>query len=166
MKTTLLMVVRILVVAYLGYLGLLFIVQRRIAFPGTLRVSPRAEPVAPRGVSQVWLETGFGRVEAWYLTAVAESFHDAPAPLNAAVIFSHGNGELIEDWEVAMRPLAVAGVAVLLLEFPGYGHSDGKPSRRTIREASVVALSHRREIDPDRIVAWVGRWGVAQPGIS
>jgi pimeloyl-ACP methyl ester carboxylesterase len=91
-------------------------------------------------------------VEAWFYDVPQTS--DRPG---AAALFFHGNGELIDDWPRAMQEAAAAGFAVLAVEFPGYGRSDGRPSRATIREASNAAfdwLSREPGVDPRRIVAW------------
>ena len=144
-----LVVGRVLILVILGYFALIFILQRRMAFPGTLRDSPRPTAFAPPGVAQVWLEASFGRVEAWFFSAEG----DVHRP---TVIFAHGNGELIEDWYGDMERLAAAGANALLVEFPGYGHSRGKPSRSTLREAFTLAfdwLIAQDDIDADRIVA-------------
>ncbi len=157
-----LVVGRVLVLAILGYFALMFFLQRRMAFPGTLRDSPRPTAFAPPGVTQVWLEAPFGRVEAWFFGSVgAEGVEEAgrgegdvPRP---TIIFAHGNGELIEDWQGEMERIAAAGLNALLVEFPGYGHSEGKPSRSTLLEAFTLAfdwLVARDEVDADRIVAY------------
>ena len=52
--------VRILALAYLGYVALLFVLQRSLLFPGTRLASPHALDSAPHGVEQVWLGTSFG----------------------------------------------------------------------------------------------------------
>lgn len=151
---------RVLGLAFLGYAALIFIVQRRMAFPGTSRVSPRAAVVAPPGVTQVWLETSFGRVEAWFFRA--EGGTDSPT-----IIFAHGNGELIEDYRGEMDHMARAGMNALLVEFPGYGHSAGKPSRATLRETFTLAfdwLVARDDVDSDRIVAFGRSMGGAAVG--
>ncbi len=95
-----LLVVRLLAFAILGYFALIFVLQRRMAFPGTFqRDSPRPTASAPPDVTQVWLEASFGRVEAWFFRAEG----DAQGP---TIIFAHGNGELIEDWQGDMERLA------------------------------------------------------------
>jgi hypothetical protein len=161
---------RIAVLGYAGYVLLLFALQRTVVFPGTRRAPPRAATDSvPPGVTPLWLETPSGRVEAWLLEA------DVPAPAGArgttpsdeardrpisarapAIIFAHGNGELIDDWPAPMQALRRAGVHVLLVEFPGYGHSDGRPSRATLRETFAAAFDRLAEqpgVDPARIVA-------------
>lgn len=146
----LLTIVRGVGLALFVYAALMFVVQRRLAFQGTLRASPRVTASAPAGVRQVWLDTSFGRVEAWFLA----SGEPAVAP---TVVFAHGNGELIDDWEPAMQDLARAGINALLVEFPGYGHSEGRPTRATIRETFAAAydwLVAEGGVPRDRIVAY------------
>ncbi len=141
---------RILVLTYLGYVALLFVLQRSLLFPGTRLASPHALDSAPLGVEQVWLGTSFGRVEAWFF----DGSNGAPT---ATLIFAHGNGELIDHWRLEMEDLTDLGVNVLLVEFPGYGHSEGKPTRATLRETFTQAydwLIERPQVDPERVVAW------------
>ena len=173
----LLVIVRVLALAMLGYLALIFVVQRRMAFPGTLRTSPRPTASAPPDVTQVWLEASFGRVEAWFFRAEgvggakgaggveradgakgADGADGAPGNVpRPTIIFAHGNGELIEDWHGEMGRLAAAGLNALLVEFPGYGHSQGKPSRSALIETYTTAfdwLVARDDVDAERIVAY------------
>jgi fermentation-respiration switch protein FrsA (DUF1100 family) len=134
----------------ISYGAFVLLVQRAVAFPGRFRSADRGRP--PAGVRQVWLDTSFGRVEAWLYGAPESADHPRPAAL-----FFHGNGELIDDWPRQMREAAATGVAVLSVEFPGYGRSDGRPSRATIRETSAAAfdwLSRDPGVDAHRIVAW------------
>ena len=142
--------VRILALAYLGYVALLFVLQRSLLFPGTRLASPHALDSAPHGVEQVWLGTSFGRVEAWF-------FDGSNGPPTATLIFAHGNGELIDHWRLEMEDFADLGFNVLLVEFPGYGHSEGKPTRATLHEAFTKGydwLIERSQVDPERVVAW------------
>jgi len=141
---------RIAVLAIIGYLALIFFVQRRLAFPGTFRDLPRSGPVAPEGVTQIWLETSEGRIEAWYFPSEVSG----PGP---TAVFAHGNGELIDDWRPEMEILAGAGVGALAVEFPGYGFSDGAPTRASLGETFEAAfdwLAEQEGIDSDRIVSY------------
>ena len=145
----LLMILRTVGVALLLYGLLVFVAQRRVAFPGTAREAPRPRTIVPAGITQVWLGASFGEVEAWLIRAV-----DPDAP---TLVFAHGNGELIDDWQQAMRDVARAGANVLLVEFPGYGHSEGRPSRATIRETFQLAYDWvvaEGGVDPDAVVAY------------
>jgi len=142
--------VRILGITLLGYALLMFVVQRRMIFPGTQRESPRSSPTPPSSATQVWLDASFGRVEAWFFPADVAG----PAP---TILFAHGNGELIEDWQSEMESLRGEGVNAMIVEFPGYGHSEGKPTRRTLRETFILAfdwLVEEGDVPDDRIVAY------------
>ncbi|MBT8488884.1 MAG: alpha/beta fold hydrolase [Gemmatimonadetes bacterium] len=148
--TRLVPIVRVLALAAVGFGALVFFVQRWIAFPGALATAPRSGPTPPEGGEQLWIETDFGRVEAWLFAA------PGPGP-HPAALYAHGNGELIDHWAVEMQDLARGGVSALAVEFPGYGFSDGKPSRTTIRSTFSTAydtLASRPEVDGSRIVAY------------
>jgi fermentation-respiration switch protein FrsA (DUF1100 family) len=136
---------------YVGYCLLLFLFQRAILFP---RFQVESIPVTDKdmpGLEKMWIETGFGNVEAWYLPPIT----DGEAGSAPAVIFAHGNAERIDFWPEELKPFTTFGMAVLLVEFPGYGRSAGNPSQRNITEAFVAAydrLMERAELDASRIV--------------
>jgi fermentation-respiration switch protein FrsA (DUF1100 family) len=111
-------------------------------FPGSHAVRP-SDAVASVGGRSVWLEHEGGRTEAWFLPA-----HRAGA--GGALLYAHGNGELIDHWLEEWEPLRDAGLAVLLVEYPGYGRSPGRPSVATIGAAMRAAYD----------------WLVRQPGID
>lgn len=73
-----------------AYWALLFFAQRSMLFP---RPPASGTPQRPPFADQIWLTTSFGRVEAWYLPPIGA--HSGPAPL---LLFTHGNGELIDYW--------------------------------------------------------------------
>ncbi len=135
----------------LGYAGLLFALQRWIIFPRDLIAVPPPPPASAE-CEPLPLALPWGRVEAWFL----------PAPggrRRPAVIFAHGNGELVDHWLIPFRKLAQKGVGVLLVEFPGYGRSEGSPSQETITLTMMAAydrLLSRPDIDPARLV-FMGR---------
>jgi fermentation-respiration switch protein FrsA (DUF1100 family) len=73
------------------------------------------------------------------------------------LLFGHGNGELIDYWPGEFREPRTWGMAVLLVEYPGYGRSAGRPSERAIRDAFVAAYdwaAAEHDIDADRIVGY------------
>ena len=73
------------------------------------------------------------------------------------MIFAHGNGELIDDWALALEPLRRWGAGVLLVEYPGYGRSTGAPSQTTIVASMKSAYDRmltRPDVDPRRIVGY------------
>lgn len=76
------------------------------------------------------------------------------APL---IIFMHGNAELADDWTGEFDEPRGSGVAVLLVEYPGYGRAPGSPSEKSITAAVSAAYDWAAadpRIDPTRIVAY------------
>ena len=139
-----------LTVVLLGLAGLLRSVQRRILFPARTAGDASAA-LAAVGGEAVWLETSSARSEAWYLPA-----HGAPGPA-PLLVFTHGNGELVDDWVDGFETPRAWGVNVLLVEYPGYGRSGGAPSERSIDAAMLAAYdwaTARADVDRKRVVAW------------
>jgi pimeloyl-ACP methyl ester carboxylesterase len=137
---------------YLVYCGGMFLLQRQFIYPRHLVPALPPQDVAALGVAAEWIETDFGRVESWYLKSAAAG----PAP---AFIFAHGNGELIDYWPEQLRQIASLGAGLLLVEYPGYGRSEGAPTQARILEVFTRAydrLAARPEVDPGRIVL-IGR---------
>jgi uncharacterized protein len=125
---------------YLSYLCCLYFIQDALIYPGTRN---RVDSVAPRpnGAELFHIATSAGNVEALFLPAAAD------ATQHPAVIFAHGNGEVIDYWLSALHGFQERGVSVLLVEYPGYGRSSGSPSERSIR-ASMDAAYDRLAADP------------------
>jgi pimeloyl-ACP methyl ester carboxylesterase len=136
---------------YILYCLLLFVMQRMMLFPrGMIGPPPEQTPNIP-GFEKIWLNAEKGKVEAW-LIPPAEGQSAAPRPW---VIFAHGNGELIDFWPNELKGFIGFDVGVMLVEYPGYGRSGGKPSQDTITDAFVKAydaLVLRKDVDPSRIV--------------
>ncbi|MGB5993665.1 MAG: alpha/beta hydrolase, partial [Desulfobacterales bacterium] len=67
----------------------------------------------------------------------------------------HGNGELIDFWPDELKRFNHFGIGVMLLEYPGYGRSEGKPSQKNITETFNNAyniLIERKDVDPAKII--------------
>ena len=137
---------------YVAYCCFLFLIQRQILYPRNLIPSPPPSTQKIPGLEKIWLKTSFGNVESWLMRPPSESL-SAPLP---AVIFAHGNGELIDFWPDELKPFTTRfGMAMLLVEYPGYGRSAGKPSQESITETFIAAydaLTARKDIDRSRII--------------
>ncbi|MGY6519499.1 MAG: alpha/beta hydrolase [Lysobacteraceae bacterium] len=145
--------VGLLALAYAAWLGLLYLQQRPMLFPGTGLGPALAQARLPDGASLVTLEAGFGHVLAIHLTAAVD---DGPAP---ALIYFHGNAETALHNVAAFGPVAADGVQVLIVEYPGYAGTDGRPGRDSLEEAARLGfdwLAAQPGVDPGRILA-VGR---------
>ena len=141
----------IVMVIYIGYCGFLFIMQRQMMFPRGLIPSPPDSAHNIPGLEKIWLDTGFGKVETWYLPPATASAR-TPAPV---VIFAHGNGELIDFWPDELKSFTKLGLGLLMVEYPGYGRSAGRPSQESITQIFIAAydtLASRKDIDSGRII--------------
>jgi fermentation-respiration switch protein FrsA (DUF1100 family) len=136
---------------YIAYCGLLFVLQRQIIFPrGMIPAPPSSDQKIP-GLEKIFIETESGNVESWLLMP-ADGSAERPVPV---VIFGHGNGEIIDFWPNELKGFNQMGLALLLVEYPGYGRSAGSPSQESITKVYVDAydaLTTRKDIDSSRIV--------------
>jgi hypothetical protein len=144
--------IRILLTAagiYLAYAGLVFFLQRSMIFPRFV-IPPFTDPAKPQNAEVLTIHTGAETVEAWFIPA--DAAFSGPCP---AVIFAHGNAELIDFWPEYLKPLSQNGIHLLLVEYPGYGRSKGRPSEKSITRAFTAAydqLVARNTVDPGRII--------------
>ena len=117
------------VVVVIMMMGLVWWMQRYMLFAGAY-VPHNVSLSLPEEATLWTRDTGDGVVEAWLLPgdgATAEN----PGP---AVVFCHGNGELINIWTHEMRWYTSRGYTVLLPEYRGYGRSEGTPSQANVLE--------------------------------
>ncbi|HJL16143.1 MAG TPA: alpha/beta hydrolase [Sandaracinaceae bacterium LLY-WYZ-13_1] len=132
--------------AVLGFTQL----QRAMLFPrGHTRPDPSA--LSTPGLERWWLDSPDGRVEAWFLPGEGVDA-DHPGP---AVVFTHGNAELIDHWPEMLAPYRALGVSVVLPEYRGYGRSAGSPSEAAIAtdlRALHARLSAHPAVDATRLV--------------
>ncbi len=145
----------LILLIYVFYSGFLFLIQRKIMFPGyMIDLPPKGEVNVP-GMEKIWLKIGGEKIESWYLQPITkQGVQSAPA-----VIFAHGNGELIDFWPNELNRFTNLGIGVLLVEYPGYGRSTGPQSQSSITEAFVTAydtLCARADVEASKIIL-VGR---------
>lgn len=140
----------LMMVAYVIYALLLATFQRYLIYPGRSLV-PQAIPTGvAAGTEPFWIITGFGRVEGRFVAPKVVGRQ----PL---VIFFHGNGELVDGLSPELELLRQAGCGILLVEYPGYGRSSGRPHQRSLAETAQAAFDmviQRPEVDPARIVSF------------
>lgn len=136
---------------YLVYCITLFLLQRHIMYPRYLISAPVEMSKNMPGGERVWLNTSFGKVEAWFFPASSPNL-TKPSPV---VIFAHGNGEIIDFWPTELKKFTQLGIGLLLVEYPGYGRSQGSPSQKTIAEAFIKAYDYlvaRDDVDASRVI--------------
>ncbi len=121
--------------------------ERQLLFPGT---ADRGDPALFGrlvGAEQLWLGRDDSMAECWFFPVAG-----GPAPL---VLFSHGNGELIDHWARPFVRLRARGFNVALVEFRGYGRSRGVPEEAGLVgdfAEAAAELSKRETVDESRLV--------------
>jgi fermentation-respiration switch protein FrsA (DUF1100 family) len=141
----------VVIVIYAVYAGYYFFNQRSILFPTGMIPIPNVDTSQFPDLEKIWLDTSVGKVEAWFLPPL-ERDGSKPYPV---MIVGHGNGELIDYWVYGVEGLRRLGIGVLLVEYPGYGRSEGEPTKKTITETFITAydtLAARQDVDESRIV--------------
>ncbi len=124
--------------------------EQMILFPGTMLGAPKSPPDIA-GLERLVIRSSEGDVEAFFLPAFATGAGER----KPAVVFAHGNGEIIDQWADELAPYRAMGIGVLLPEYRGYGRSEGTPSEAAITQDFVEfydALVARADVDPSRIV--------------
>ncbi len=130
-------VVRVLGKVVAVVVGSAWALQRRLIYFPDERSLPQAHEVID-GARDVTLTTADGlELTAWFVPA-------SPAvDTRMAVLVAHGNGGNIADRAELAAELADRGLAVLLLEYRGYGGNPGSPWEEGLAldaEAAVAGL--------------------------
>lgn len=145
---------RVLAFALLLLALLLWMAARSVYFP--LRY-PGGDWAAKErlGAADVFPRASDGvRLHAWFAGSAAAPW---------ATLHLHGNAGNISYRSAAARDILAAGSAVLLLEYRGYGRSEGRPSERGLYRDADAGYAYLREAGfaPERIVIYGESLGTA-----
>jgi uncharacterized protein len=98
----------------------------------------------------VWFEADDGvRLHGWFLPAAGERA--------GSILFLHGNAENISTHIASVAWMPAEGFDVLLLDYRGYGRSEGKPGLAGAHldvEAALETLLSMPKVDPGRIAVF------------
>ncbi|OLC03728.1 MAG: hypothetical protein AUH78_13085 [Gemmatimonadetes bacterium 13_1_40CM_4_69_8] len=140
------------VVAYLLLVLLAWVFQERVAFP-----APRGAPPDPKRVGfaageRIELVTAERtKLVGWYLPPRTPPVGPARFP---GLLWFYGNGETIAAIWPVLRDFQPPTAALLVVDYPGYGGSEGRPTEPRLYEAAdlaYAALRRRPGVDPARI---------------
>lgn len=142
----------VLLIAYGVWCGVMFATQEKYIFPGADRPPLPAAGPLDAFVEQVWLTMPDGvHVEGWFQLGEGRT-PESPGP---AVMYFHGNGDLIDKRWNNSRAYLAAGISFLIVEYRGYGRVGGSPSQEAIIADAVRFhdwLAARPEVDEQRII--------------
>jgi pimeloyl-ACP methyl ester carboxylesterase len=153
-----------LLVAYAVLVTLGWRFQDRIAFPAPRSPVPEPGRVGLAG-ERITATTPSGvTLAGWFLPpghargpSADSAAHEPRAGRAPALLWFYGNGETIGLIWPLLRDFQPPGTALLVLDYPGYGASEGRATEGGLYEAGDVAyalLQARREVDPKRIFVY------------
>jgi fermentation-respiration switch protein FrsA (DUF1100 family) len=152
---TLLRILAGLGLAYLAVLLLAWRFQERMALPGArARLIPPAQAGIRDGETVTVTAADGVRLQGWYLPPSPPPALRSPAP---GLLWFYGNMENVSGLAPIIGALRPPGVALLILDYRGYGESDGSPSERGLyldAEAAWTYLASRPGLDSSRIAVY------------
>ena len=156
---------RILLLLMIGLFAFVMLFEDRfIYFPskypeGIWNVANQRAPageIFPQ-VEDVWMKTADGvRIHGWYCTPqINLSGQTSPVPIEMTLLWFHGNaGNISHRYEV-VRELVNLKIAVFIIDYRGYGRSEGSPSEQGLYRDARAAWNHltnERGVPANRIV--------------
>ena len=115
----------------------------------------------PTGATDVWLTTSDGlKLHGWFFAT-----NNAPAPATATIIFFHGNGGNISNVGWVGQLLSSRGFNVLLLDYRGYGRSEGDVAGEqglyADADAGYQYVTQTRGVAPESVAVYGQSLGTA-----
>jgi uncharacterized protein len=151
LRLKILRVFGVVAVLYVAYGAALFLLQDPLVFPGASLPVPKNLPRVA-GTRLIPLPFEGGQSVAFYLPSIGQK----PSGKTGAMIIAHGNGEIADNLVEAFNGWRSMGIALMVVEYPGYGRAPGTPGDESIRKAMVAAfdwLAEQPEIESTRIAA-------------
>jgi fermentation-respiration switch protein FrsA (DUF1100 family) len=138
---------------YFLYAALFYLLQRKLIYP--LSFIPESfVSTDSNKFEKHFISLDESSVEAFFFPAKNSDLQKQPL-----MIIAHGNASLIDYWiELLDKPLEM-GINVLLVEYPGYGRSDGTPTQQSITDIFIKAydlFAQDKRVDAQRII-YLGR---------
>ena len=134
-------------VAAVGAGAIWFWAQRAVYFPS--RYPDGYWETRDRlGAIDVWITTRDGvKLHGWWI---------AQPGARLATLYLHGNGGNVSHRQLHMRELPAAGTALLLIDYRGYGKSEGWPTEKGLYADADAGYDYlvRQGFAPNRIVAY------------
>ena len=140
-----------LALAYVALLVTMSMLERWLVYP------------APPADRSSWTPSGFDHLDVWLTAEDGVKTHGRYYRLDGAeraVLYCHGNGECVTDNHnlmVFLRDKLQA--SVLIFDYRGYGHSEGKPNEQGVLADARAAqnwLAKKTERKPNEVIL-IGR---------
>lgn len=144
-----------LAAGYLGLVTLAWLFQNRIAFPSPRAPLPDPARIGVPGAERLALTLPDGTaLLGLYLPPLGARAVSAPVP---ALLWFYGNGENVGSIWPIVRDFRPPGVALFIVDYPGYGASGGRATEAAVYAAADVlyeTAAARPEVDRRRILVY------------
>ncbi|HVT81079.1 MAG TPA: hypothetical protein VHM90_10515, partial [Phycisphaerae bacterium] len=149
---------RTLVLAYVLVLVLMLFFQTYMIFPGTFRQGTEdARVAALDGETMVDLKTPDGTALAGLFGAAdLRRRPELAGTARPTILLFYGNGDCMAGARFLAEIFRSMGYHCMLVDYPGYGMSAGKPSEQGCYAAAEAAYAYvlsRPDVDRTRLVA-------------
>ncbi len=152
---------------YLGLMLVFSLLQTKLIFPGAM-TQGQADAVVPElaGTDLSHVDTAEGQIAILFgePTGKAATTSSNERSSRPTVLFFYGNGMCMADAIEIFNDLRRLGNNVVLVDYPGYGMSAGKPSETGVYTAAALAHDfavQRKGVDRHRIIAMGWSLGAA-----
>ncbi|TWU21954.1 alpha/beta hydrolase [Bythopirellula polymerisocia] len=140
-------IIRIVLLAYLGFCLLLMIMESRLIYLPPPPSDSRSE-AQELGAEEVWLRSeDQTKLHGWYFPKSGST---------RALIYFHGNGEdADQNLELGAYLRECLNAAVLVFDYRGYGHSEGSPSEEGIISDAIATqqwLAEKTDLNPSEMI--------------
>ena len=138
--------VRIVFLAVTGFTIILYLFQSRFVFAPTREIDATPDDIG-LSFEPVEIRTSDGvKITGWFVPAKQP---------RGTILFFHGNGGNISHRLDSLRIFKELGLSTLIIDYRGYGRSEGKPSEDGLyldAEAAWKYLVEQRNTDPEKII--------------
>lgn len=132
--------------AYLAFVGLLYVMQRGLMYPGESRHTTPVEAGLPQATEEIVTSADGERIILW---------HVPPKGEQPVILYFHGNGGALRGRVRRFTALTADGTGLVALSYRGYGGSSGSPSEEGILNDARAAYAFANARYPaTRIVVW------------
>ncbi len=138
----------ILLFIFLGWIGVLYVFQTKIIFPGSERSAQHPIPNSLEWETVQFRTSDDILLSGWWLDMGAKE----------TVVFFHGNATNISHYTGRLYMLKKLGKNALFFDYRGYGQSEGRIQKEEDvyldGQAAIDFLKNEKGIDPDHITLW------------
>lgn len=137
---------------FVAYIGILYSIQDYLLFEPNKNYQS-AEDISISGFSEILLTASDGtEIMTWYHQG------DENKP---AILFLHGNTGQIAYLAPAMPPLLDAGYTVLMMEYRGFGKTNGNISQKAVVQDAALAFDWLKNKGYAKVVVYGYSFGTA-----